>query len=170
MPLLLRSATLSRWVDIDDEINIEDIDADAITDLRTTKNRLSMWLISDDKKDMDNAILALATNRDGIEKMSVFFVELNEVEKCFSIQNTPGQSPFIDVNSSHRDVCGLTHKGLGKLAGICLNSVKNSNWEEISKNRIKEMIKNAIQEKRLTRDLVKKKLQDNIEKEIGWDL
>ena len=54
---------------------------DALSDLRTTDNRLSVWK-ADNQEDINDAIVALALNRDSVCKINYFL--LSEENRKYS--------------------------------------------------------------------------------------
>ena len=74
-------SSISRW-DGSRSVNRKDafICGDAISDLRTTNNELSVWK-ADTQEDIEDAIVALALNRDSVSKLSYFLLEEDELEK-----------------------------------------------------------------------------------------
>lgn len=80
--MLIRMITgISKW-NGSKVVNREDayICGDAISDLRTRDNKLSVWK-ADTPEDIDDAIVALALNRDSIQKISCFLLNENDLEK-----------------------------------------------------------------------------------------
>lgn len=74
-------SSISRW-DGSRSVNRKDafICGDAISDLRTTNNELSVWK-ADTQEDIEDAIVALALNRDSVSKLSYFLLEEDELKK-----------------------------------------------------------------------------------------
>ena len=66
---------ISKW-DGSKAVNRKDyyICGDAIGDLRTTDNKLSVWK-ADTQEDINDAIVALALNRDSVSKLSYFLLK-----------------------------------------------------------------------------------------------
>lgn len=72
---------ISKW-DGSKAVNRKDyyICGDAIGDLRTTDNKLSVWK-ADTQEDINDAIVALALNRDSVSKLSYFLLKEEDLDK-----------------------------------------------------------------------------------------
>lgn len=131
--MLFRVITLSKW---NKKISRQDagIAGDAISDLRTTNNTLSVWKVSD-KKDNDELLdlaVVAALNRDKLQKVSYVLLDESWLDdNNITFQSAPGKCDFIkseyhDLKSKHIDLTEIDYKQLGilaeKISSILVNS------------------------------------------------
>jgi hypothetical protein len=71
MPFILRTIRKDRWYRIEDVPWLEegDIHADPLADLNTKANELSVWLIEDDRSNLNRVVSALAATRTHISNL-----------------------------------------------------------------------------------------------------
>lgn len=164
MSLLIRKITRSKWpTEVAEPIDISILRADAITScLRTSSDTLSTWEVVD-VDNIKEAVLALATNFDKIETMTVVAIEKEKIiEHGLSIVPTIGSTVVDDLKDSHIDVAYLTLKSIGTFASIVLETIKEENVYRFSKKELIEIISQAISAKRLNIELLKDKVREQI--------
>lgn len=93
---------------------------DAIAQLRSTQNTLSVWK-ADSEEDCNDAFVALALGRHDLEKISYCLLDEKELDEAgITISDTqPGEAPGA-VNSilaKHRDLTEIDYWKLGDIAG-----------------------------------------------------
>ncbi|MDE6244752.1 MAG: hypothetical protein K2M50_03750, partial [Treponemataceae bacterium] len=95
--MLFRVITLNKW---NKKISRQDagIAGDAISDLRTTNNTLSVWKVSDEKANdelLDLAVVA-ALNRDKLQKVSYVLLDESWLDdNHIAFRPAPGKCDFI---------------------------------------------------------------------------
>jgi len=141
---LIRKINKSKWY----QINImedDDVSADAITNcLKTTGNTLSVWSI-DSEEDIDEAVLAIASNLDHIETIDV--VILNDTtlrEYGISIITSTGNTPIESLREIHRDLAELTFSKLGIVKDHIVERIRNNKIKRFTKGQLKKLLSNAI--------------------------
>lgn len=131
--MLLRGVTKSKWANCP-AADISHISADCISDLRTSRNALSVWSVGDDA-DIKNVCAIIALNRVSFQKVSYVLFD----EKWFSENNMQvsdkqkGECKCIDADNNllnaHRDVVGLDYGMLGVMANKILDMINDERAE-----------------------------------------
>jgi len=155
MPLLLRVISKAKWYKENLPWLMEnDLQADALTDLRTDNNKLSLYHIEDDKSNLERIITALASTRQRPDKLDYVLLELPILENAgFRIESTRGKTPDDAVNLWHRDMIELSATKVLSLAQIIANADKN----RILEKQVGQLLVSAASSGRLKRTLVKEK-------------
>lgn len=144
---------------------VEDISADAITaNLRTGSGALSLWKI-DDKSELDDVVVALATSRknEKITKISMALINDSSIEDVFAIKNTPGDTAVGNYTSLHWDIIGLHGGNLVSVAEIVARSLSGSQEEKYTETRVKHLLRKARDSGIINMKLLEESLQAAIE-------
>lgn len=150
MSFLVRKISKAKWPDSSD-ISVDDFPADSIADLRTTGNTLSFWEIDSYKK-IDDVVLALAvaTNIVKIEKMDLVLIPKDKLEGNFIISCEAGKTAAFNLADAHRNLCNLTYKSLGYLAGIIGKGIRNEKTcIFFSKKNVKNIVFKALEDNQI---------------------
>lgn len=125
MTLWLRKVRKSKWYR-----NVEvpwleegELQADAFSDLSTRSNKLSWWLIEDDRSNLERVVAALASKCDDLSIVDCVILDDESVARLnLAIAEAPGDTPDGQANEKwHRDFLCLTTEKLQQLAEeICL--------------------------------------------------
>ena len=156
MAYLVRKISRSRFHKITHTENIQDIDADIVSnDLRTSKNCLSTWK-ADTTEDIENAILAIASTSDHLETMSfLLFDEAQLAEKELDFEGERDSScPVEDLANLHTNIRSLSYKKIGDVLCI-VKQLPNTRVILRTKQEISTMITNAKENGRLNVLLLK---------------
>lgn len=158
---------ISKW-DGSKAVNRKDyyICGDAIGDLRTTDNKLSVWK-ADTQEDINDAIIALALNRDSVSKLSYFLLKEEDLDKMdIKISDEQvGVAAGLDsqILTKHRDLIDLDYWRLGYLADHLTELAKNVNNRRIcSASEVKKLLERYKQENKITPIQVKDKLRTSL--------
>lgn len=138
-------SSISKW-DESKVINRPDafICGDTISDLRTTDNNLSVWK-ADSEEDIEDAIVALALNRDAVDKIIYILIreeDLAKLEIEISYKNA-GKAPGLkdSILNKHRDLIELDFWRIGFLAEYMLRLAKDENHRKLcSKAEVKKLL------------------------------
>lgn len=160
-------SSISKW-DGSSIINRKDPSpcGDAISDLRTTRNRLSVWL-ANSEDDINDAIVALALNRDKVSKIIYLILQEDKLAKMeIEVANDqPGKADGLVEKSllKHRDLVEIDHTRLGHLAKymIALTQEKN-NLNVKSKAEVQALLERYKTEKKIQPELIGQKLKENL--------
>ena len=137
------------------------IHADALKNLRTHENSLSVWKIEADKRNLQRVLAALAATRDKIEKLDYALVDKNAV-LSLKIRCVRGQGDTLDYEAN-----GLWHKNLECLTGIDVvrlaELITDSGQSgRIHDREIAEMISNSIQQGFIDPSRVRSSLRESL--------
>jgi hypothetical protein len=96
---LLRKITKAKWLD-PDWLPPGELPGDALVDLRTQNNELSVWRIEPDNRNLDDVIAALASNKTGhVDKFDYVLLDDAVVERLgIDCVKRDGDSPHGDAN------------------------------------------------------------------------
>jgi hypothetical protein len=110
--LVLRLVRQSRW---DWPTNLSwleagDIPADPLADFAgTVDNRLSVWLVADDRSNLRRVVAAMAANRDKLDKLDYVLFPLDHLAALgIKLLETPGDTPDQEANEYHCDLVELS--------------------------------------------------------------
>jgi hypothetical protein len=125
-----------------------DLQADALADLRTEDNQLSVWQIEDDESNLGRVVTALAAGREYIANFDYALVDANLVDTLqVPINNEPGHTPDSEANQRwHRNLTQLTHRQLFDLADLIC---RQGRVERIQHHQVKESLKRALDSNQL---------------------
>ncbi|MEY8684828.1 hypothetical protein AB9N12_01360 [Bacteroides sp. AN502(2024)] len=158
---------ISKW-DGSKVVNRKDayICGDAISDLRTTDNKLSVWK-ADTQEDINDAIVALALSRDSVSKLSYFFLkeeDLYKIEIKISDKQV-GVAAGLDsqILIKHRDLIDLDYWRLGYLAEHLTKLAKDeNNRKNCSASEVKKLLEKYKEEHKITPNQMKDKLKEKL--------
>lgn len=136
---------------------------DAITDLKTTHNMLSIWKVNDDSQ-INESIAAVALGRDRLAKVSFVILEENEIEQVLnlSLENNEGKcKPIIEesILKRHRDIVQLDSRQLESLSAYMLQRVQDSHNDDKDNEQIKEIVAALIQQNKVDPTKINSKLK-----------
>lgn len=118
MPLLFRKLIKKRHWDLQAWLSSGDAPADALSDLQTTENKLSIFLVEETKASLDRVVAASALNRDYLDVLDLALVTKGVLSKLhIDVSRSSGRTPDAGVNGWHRDLVDLSASKLAKLAG-----------------------------------------------------
>jgi hypothetical protein len=120
VPFLLRKITKSKWYRGTPHpwIGENEIEADALNDLKTQANALSVWLIDDKKSNLGRIIVAMVANGNHFDNFDYVLLPLFSLQDLgIKIIQNNGVSPDTEANQIwHRDLIELTTEKLCELA------------------------------------------------------
>jgi hypothetical protein len=158
VPLLLRKIRKNKWCKSDSVpwIEEDEIQSDALGDLITSSNTLSVWLVEDDKSNLEQVIVALASSCDYISHLDYALVKADLLLNIgVKIESKEGLTPYSKANKWHRDLEEMTATKLYKLAEIIFI---HSDIARVSQKDILNLIKVAVQKE----EIDKAKLKEGI--------
>ncbi len=118
---------------------------DALSDLRTTDNRLSVWK-ADNQEDINDAIVALALNRDSVCKINYFLLSEENLSKIGIniVDDKEGLAAGLldpTILKKHRDLIDIDYWRLGFLAEhMLMLAEENDNRMIVSKSEVKKLL------------------------------
>ena len=167
MPLLVRKIDYPRWDhDVLSGPLMSDISADAITDLKTKSNTLSVWYAASDDE-VEEAVLAIVGTLTQLDAIDLIPLEQSALQAAgLELQEDTGRTWVKSMEKRHRNIVKLTYGSLGTIAGIVVDRIREYTEKDkrirITVSEVRDILKKAISEKRL--DL--NDLPDSIRKKI----
>lgn len=161
MPQYLRSVRRGRW-ELPQWLSpsrgdhqadaLCDLQADALGDLATRGNKLSVFRVESDQ-DIDRITVALAATRDNLQNVDYAVFDDAELQGIgIHIRQSPGKTPAYQVNELHYDFFQLTARQTADLAAI----IAKGNIARRPRFEIKESMRLAIQGGELDQEAIKK--------------
>lgn len=132
-----------------------ELQADAIDDLRTRGNALSVFEV-DDPANVERIAVAVAAGRDDPAEVSYALFDRAGVEALgIQIQGNPGNTGDATVNRFHYDLRNLTAAQLVELANV----IARGTLDVILAPRVRELIRTGVNAGRLDPERISKKLR-----------
>lgn len=156
MPFLLRKIRKSRWYTEDlSWLNSDELQADSLSDMVTTANKLSVYRINDDKSNLNRVAAALVANCENISNFDYLLfdellLQILEIKSEETQANTPDES----VNNWHLDLVELS---LTKLVNLAIEASKKGEKKRILQNDIKQYLVDSFRKNYIDRAKVKLK-------------
>jgi|SRR5271157_2087610 len=132
----------------------DDSPADPIADLKTDKNRLSVYVISDDRSNLERIVRAVAVGRHRIDHAAYVVFDSKVIEEAgIGIEEVVGTTKDAGVNNWHRDLV-LSGKKLAALAkGILRDGEEVS---RILRERMVQLVDQGIKDGELPEEFKEK--------------
>ena len=169
MAILFRKIARAKWPE--DKCDVLELYGDAISDLRTTGNTLSLWRI-ESEDDLPTAALALSASSksDKIETISLVWMSEDLLRnKHIPIdEHSPGDTIVADLVGLHRDLYGITYKSLGDIASILMSElIDQKHYKRFSRSEVKKALAKAYIDNRIAEERCLPELLVEIKKAAG---
>ncbi len=149
-----------KWNNVKDK-SYGELSSDAVTKcLKTTGETLSLWYAKDEK-DIDKAIVALASTKERIDTLDYIVIEDSLIDSYeLELSNTEGKSAYVEFNKQHFDIIGLNYLKLGKVIELIHNIVSKEEdaIKRIKSKQIKQKLKSALDNGKLSENHINKDL------------
>lgn len=145
MPFLARMVRKPKWYKHTEVswLPTGRLQADALGDLKTADNKLSVWHIDDDLSNLEQVIAALATTRDDISNLDYILFDpqlLSELD--IAIMTTKGNTKYNIANTKwHRDLPKLT---ANKLIELAYTIWKQGKVKRVYEWEVLDLLKQAV--------------------------
>ena len=119
MPFFLRKIQKRKWDRTPDLAWVPqgDLPADPLYDLRTEENQLSVFMIRDDRSNLDQVVVAIAAKWERLDNFDYALFDQETVARLrIDLHETAGDTPDAAANRWHRDLVNLTGQKLVALA------------------------------------------------------
>ncbi len=165
MPLLLRKIRKSRWYKYP-WLEEGGSQADALLDLKTDDNILSVWYIEDDKSNLERVLAALASNSDNISNVDyALFEEQDMLNMDIKLDSTKGNVPDDEVsNSWHRHLSELSAM---KLAMIAKTIQTVGEIDRKQPQEVKKLLKESVVAGKIESSKLNPKIRAAIDPKVG---
>lgn len=138
---------------------------DNVTELRTSKNMLSVWL-ANSQEDIDDAMVAMALNKDNPCKMVAYLMDEKELEgiEIETADNEIGKALGADesILLKHRNLVELDYWRLGYLTEYMIKLSQNKDRQVVmTKGEVVELL-NKYKGTKISADKVNEKLRSKL--------
>lgn len=160
--LCLRRVRQARWLDTPLWLPSGEATGDCLTDLITSNNRLSLYVLPPDAGDdlIQRVAIAVAATRERSDTLDyALFQEVVLGRIGIESQANPGETPDDLVNSLHVDLIKLTATHLRELA-IAIR--QDADMKRLTKHRVRERLAAALQASQIERARLKATLLQEI--------
>lgn len=172
MAYLVRKVGISHWPDGENRLFTckDALPADAIGDLGTKNNELSVWKIEDEPEVESIGLSFISTLNQGQGSIRLVILPFNEIEQNFDLQNSPedGLTAIPSVRANHYNIVNLTYGKLGEFAEIVAVATSNREKRYVYTFKIKEQLK-KLRELYLAGQLDFALLGSYIKQQLGLD-
>ena len=153
MARFLRAIRQRRWFTYPDILWLSqgELQSDALLDLRTVGNAISIYEVRDDTDELRVAT-ALAANRDNVDVIDyAVFEDIHFTALDLELAQPEGETPDVIVNTLHHDLRNLPARQLVGLAEIISSGVHT----RIPRKTVSSLLTEAIEAERLDRGRIK---------------
>ena len=133
MAYVLRVIRKARWYRDESTawLGEGEFQADALADLETKGNALSLWVVADDRSNLEQVVSALASTRQYIANLDYALLDQKFIaEHNLKLQPVTGNSPYEQVNMWHHDLVELSASKLCVLAKIIFECGEKKRYTE----------------------------------------
>lgn len=147
MRYYVRKISLSKWPKPPKEttLDIQKLRADAVADVRTFNDNLSIWSVaSNSDSDINEAVLALATasGQSSFDKMDiVIFSDSDLSAKGLRLEGADGDTAVTELRKTHQNIVGLTYDSLTSVMSIISEITFNGRQQRRTGKEIENLIK-----------------------------
>jgi len=144
VPFILRKIRKGRWrgSEVISWLSSVDLQADALVDLATKDNRLSVYIVVTDRSNLERILAALAGNCDFISNLDYVLLEQNALDEInIKIASVKGETPDKEVNAVHRDLLELSATQILSLAKLFSTRGERN---RLTGGRVLELLARAI--------------------------
>lgn len=168
MAFLLRKIRKAKWYKHQGVpwLDENELQADALEDIATKGNELSVWYIEDDESNLEEVVTALAASGDVVANLDYALFDLELITMLnIKIHQSPGITPDDTVNALwHRDLIELSASKIMGLADIILTQAQ---IRRVSKKKLLAMIVQAVSTGRIDRLKLRPRMAAKIERFSG---
>ena len=165
MAFYVRKISRAKWPD--QPCDIKELRSDAVSDIRTQNDSLSVWKI-DNIDELDEAVLALAgsSKSECIETVSVIWIEDSELKGLnISIDDSePGDTIVLAKEMDHRNLVKLTYHKMGDISKVIMKEIADNHYKRYTKGTLKAIFGKAYRENRINKEKCLPKMIAEIEK------
>lgn len=164
MPLLLRKINKDRWYSVPWLKN--KASADALCNLQTTGNTLSVWHIEDDLSNLLQVVAAIVTTWKEPAEFDYALIDQDLLTNISAkIEPTIGETHYKQANDFwHRDIVELSAE---KLAGLANIIMQNGKRERLYERQVIDIVKKEVTQGIIDINNLKGKLKSTIAAELN---
>ena len=142
MPCLIRKIDIAKWKQCESDAP-GGPSADAVTGcMRTRGNTLSFWRI-ESESELDDAVVAIASNFQHLDTITVAIYDLGEVEGKLKWEQNDGITAYKSFASRHHDLVSLNYKYLGEIARLTYQCIDSGKTKRFTRSALISLLKIA---------------------------
>lgn len=152
MTFFFRKVRRAKWYreDPKGQATRDGLQADALGDLRTQENLLSLFIVDDDLGNLERIAAALAANSVNPGNLDYVLLERQAIANLgYTEISNPGETPDRDVNNAHVDLEIPNAQMLVDLAFVFWNQGEPN---RIQRKRVQQMIRDGIEAGQIRRN------------------
>lgn len=158
MPIIFRRIDHKRFWDRErgseeEWLRDEDVRADALIDLRTDRNTLSVYVLrSREETNIHRVVAALAARRTTVDKMDFALLNLESLQRLgLELRQIGGDTPDATVNEWHRDLSFLTAE---RVTEIAMAIHLEGQFGRVQEKKVGRLIRESLEARHLDEALV----------------
>lgn len=141
----LREIYLEEWQKNNNN-ELKEITGDAVTDLSTDENTLSLFLVDDEKQIMD-ACVFICNCKSNKDPVCFMYFDKETFEKKYRVDSSPIENTILDFGKYHCDIVNVNYDIIGKLALDIQDFIKkNANFIEYEIKEVGEYFVRKLSE------------------------
>jgi len=138
----------------------DEIPADPLSDLRTNRNKLSVYLLDDDKSQVERCAAAYAANRNKIEELDYLLFDESLIDEMqIKRHQFDGNLVDIEINKLHWNLCELSSQKLVELAMRLIDDCQTDSYDRF---QITQLINNSIHNGWIKKDSLNKGIKKRL--------
>ena len=164
MPLILRKIRRSKWYKHEGVAWLQagELQADILVDLKTEDNWMSVWLVEDDKSNLDDLLSALAATCAVLSNLDYATLAEDIVSAVgVKIVQTEGDTPNKDVNKWHHDLVELS---VSKVVGLAKAILTSGETKRVQPRQILRLIARAVESGKIDATKLSEDIRAKLEK------
>lgn len=164
MSMWFRRIRKSKWYKNSEVpwLGVNDLQGDALTDLTTSNNTLSMWVVEDNLSNLSRIISAIASTNQNLSIIDYALIDFAIVEDLgVKVGIVPGDTPDKHANELwHRDFQELT---AGQILGLADAIRMKGKLERFQSRTVLDLIKTAVKSGHIEKLSLSESIQKKIE-------
>jgi len=163
VPQFLRVLQQQRWMDLQhDWLGEDEIPADPVGDLRTTDNKMSVWMLAEESLNLPRIVSALGANRDKLDKLDLALLDSDELS-AIGIQTRQSEGDSADEMLNRSFHYDLVEISADKLVNLAKAIIRANRFERVQREDVKRYIACAVKNGWVQEDALRLK-SDEIKK------
>jgi hypothetical protein len=140
----------------------KDVPADNLKDFNTTQNQLSLWLILNDKSNLNDVIASIATTRQKIEHFDYLLFDSKILDELgILLDKSEGDTANDHANSNwHFDGMNFSGRSLvGMLSAVISSDYESDRYMSLD---VKNLVIRGIEQGDIHYELINSMLKENV--------
>jgi hypothetical protein len=161
-----RTISKAKW-EVEPPFVDDEIAAEALTDLKTSANKLSLWEFAEPDSDWKDLVLAVASSWKQLDTVDAAWLEREALSRIVQLENSQGETPVADLRGRHVDAVALDVVRLLRVAELFAFVVRSAGpIRRVIVSEITEILAAAVRARRLALSDLKEKVREQVQKRI----